>query len=366
MARAAEQAAEGLRGRVGAVTDGAPLGRQGDSMAALADGMKALTNHLSKQEADAAATSDRGKLASISREEEQLAFLARGCDRLTVPMCAGITGKELFHALRHLAVSARPLLRTVQWQVKLTNRIAFAYAGLRFGGRSLATVPKYALAPADFPRCTDEDLDAFVPPGDYSLEPNPRHPAVFTEWHRSTNRLIWCFGCVFGEEHRAQRYEAATRLVELHENHEVEWPASVIYDIWSELEWRWVEELKQLRRDLLRLIGDHAPTWDTLRFTALAPGADGAPWLRMPRTFDLSSAAEYFRTDIVPREQRRLQRAVLSMARKHVQPLRAGDGGGQVAGGDGGGATAGAPRVELLGPQLTREEAERAGGTPLA
>ncbi len=83
----------------------------------------------------------------------------------------------------------------------------------------------------------------------------------------------------------------------------MEWPASTIFDIWAEFSWRWCEELRQVRRDLLRSMKDPSPSMEAFKWTALAPGEDGEPWLFLPRTFRETDG--YFQLDVLPGQRRR-------------------------------------------------------------
>ena len=85
---------------------------------------------------DESTSHDKGKLASIGRPEERLVFIVRGCDSLTVPVCACTTGKELFHSLKTAGAQGRPQMRALQFPVNVTNRIA----GVPFYRRSRGQV----------------------------------------------------------------------------------------------------------------------------------------------------------------------------------------------------------------------------------
>ena len=120
---------------------------------------------------------------------------------------------------------------------------------------------------------------------------------------------------------------------------------------------------------------EDCPTFERIRFFATAPGPDGDPWLRLPRTFFLEDPDEYFQTDVVPR-------ACWSVAHKKganpLPGLRAGAEDGLLedpkfppkAGGteadvrpEPKGGKAGKSGVKdmakLLGPQLTAKEGAR-------
>ena len=60
---------------------------------------------------------------------------------------------------------------------------------------------------------------------------------------------------------------------------------------------------------MLRELREEAPSYERIRFFLTAPGADGTPWLRLPRTFDLEDPDEYFQRDVMGRQTRALNRA---------------------------------------------------------
>lgn len=122
--------------------------------------------------------------------------------------------------------------------------------------------------------------------------------------------------------------QAAAHLLRLGEEHAHAWPLSAVISTWEELWSRFVEELRVLDRQARREMQEEAPSFDRLRFFATAPGGDGEPWLRLPQTFNLQDPAEYFQVDILPRQQRMLDRACWSLALRKggaLQGARAGE-----------------------------------------
>ena len=129
---------------------------------------------------------------------------------------------------------------------------------------------------------------------------------------------------------------------------------------------RYIEELKDLDRELRRAMKEESPTFERIRFFVTAPGEDGEPWLRLPRTFFLEDSREYFQTDIIPRHNRLLSRACWQVALRKPP-------GGSLQGGKAGEETEASesrpdPKTGkaetsvkgLLGPPLTNKEAARA------
>lgn len=113
------------------------------------------------------------------------------------------------------------------------------------------------------------------------------------------------------------------------------WPAHAIFGVWEELWSRYVEELKDLDRELRRAMKEEAPTFERIRFFATGFGEDGEPWL----------GNEYFQTDIIPR---------LQGGKAGEEPEASLSRPGSKLG------KADAPPKGLMGPLLTNKEAARA------
>ncbi|CAE7248885.1 unnamed protein product [Symbiodinium sp. CCMP2592] len=242
---------------------------------------------------------EKGKLSAIGRQEERLVFLLRGCDSLDVPLAAGVVGKELFHSLRAAATQARPKLRQLRFPVNLTNRLCYALASASFGAKDVKSLPLHCGSAADFPQTEEADFDAYSSPPDLKLEARPRGPTTVSTWLRNALRQAWGLACVYGQQHYAVWEAAALHLTKLGEEHSYAWPAHVIFDVWEELWARFFEELREVDRDLRRLMREESPTFDRMKFVATAHNAEGRPWLRLPGTFRLEDPREYFTTDVL-------------------------------------------------------------------
>ncbi|CAE7233656.1 unnamed protein product [Symbiodinium sp. CCMP2592] len=305
---------------------------------------------------------EKGKLSAIGRQEERLVFLLRGCDSLDVPLAAGVVGKELFHSLRAAATQARPKLRQLRFPVNLTNRLCYALASASFGAKDVKSLPLHCGSAADFPQTEEADFDAYSSPPDLKLEARPRGPTTVSTWLRNALRQAWGLACVYGQQHYAVWEAAALHLTKLGEEHSYAWPAHVIFDVWEELWARFFEELREVDRDLRRLMREESPTFDRMKFVATAPNAEGRPWLRLPGTFRLEDPREYFTTDVLDKLQRQLSRAAWAQALRG--PARTGlPGGGGRAGDASADGQAGHPGKADDPP--TRAGGVKAGGLPL-
>eukprot|EP00438_Fugacium_kawagutii_P001653 Skav236324 [mRNA] locus=scaffold97:181652:191974:+ [translate_table: standard] len=344
----------------GAYTDGEPP-RMDETTKALQAIAKAVTAK------DEAASHDKGKLASIGKVEERLVYLVRGCDALTVPLGKATVGKELYHSLRATSTQGRPQLRMMQFPVNINNRVAYGLASLSLGGKDIKALPDYCLSAADFPLTSEEEFDNWSGCSDVKLEKRPKPPMTLNAWYRNALREAWGISCVYGTEHYSSFEQAASYLLKLGEEHSYMWPAHAIFSVWEELWARYVEELKDLDRELRRAMKEESPSFERIRFFVTAPGDDGEPWLRLPRTFFLEDHLEYFQTDVIPRHNRLLSRACWQVALKKTPT-------GGLYGGKAGegpeasesrpgpklGKTDGSASKGLLGPPLTNKEAARA------
>ena len=345
----------------GAYTDGEPP-RMDETTKALQAIAKAVTSK------DEAASHDKGKLASIGKVEERLVYLVRGCDALTVPLGKATVGKELYHSLKATSTQGRPQLRMMQFPVNINNRVAYGLASLSLGGKDIKSLPDYCLSAADFPLTSEEGFDGWTGCPDQKLEKRPKPPMTLNAWYRNALRESWGVACVYGTEHYSTFEQAASFLLKLGEEHAYMWPAHAIFSVWEELWSRFVEELKDLDRELRRAMKEEAPSFERIRFFVTAPGEDGEPWLRLPRTFFLDDGLEYFQTDVIPRHNRLLSRACWQVALKKTP--QGGLHGGKAGAGPEASESRPGPKLGkndsspsqkgLLGPPLTNKEAARA------
>ena len=334
----------------GAYTDGEPPATD-ETTKALQAIAKAVTSK------DEAASHDKGKLASIGKLEERLMYLVRGCDSLTVPLGAATVGKELYHSLRATSTQGR-------FPVNINNRVAYGITSLSFGGKDLKSLPDYCLSAADFPLTSEEEFDGWSGCADMKLEKRPKPPMTLNAWNAL--RQAWAISCVLGTEHYSTFEQAASYLLKLGEEHAYMWPTHALCSVWEELWSRYVEELKDLDRQLRREMKEDAPTFERIRFFVTAPGADGEPWLRLPRTFFLEDPHEYFQTDVLPRHNRLLSRACWQVALKRAP--QGGLHGGKAGEGTEAWDSRPGPKTRkadpsnkpLMGPPLTTKEAARA------
>ena len=251
---------------------------------------------------------DKGKVSSVGRLEERLVFIARAADNFRISLAPGVTGRDAFHALRAAATNSRPLLRQLKVPINLTNRVIYSLVAVQHGGRCAKSGADYAACAGDYPATTEEDFDAFRLPSGYQLEKKPRMPTTLVSWHRCALRQAYVASLFYGAEYLPEFEGAAHELLRLGEELSFAWPMTMVMDVWEELWMRWCSELRDIDVQALAAMHLEHPSFEQLRFFLTSPGADGAPWLRIPRCFDLQDVAEYFQTDIIPRQQRLLTR----------------------------------------------------------
>ena len=211
---------------------------------------------------------------------------------------------------------------------------------------------------------TDAELDAFSSESRSSKpqEQRPQNPQKLDEWIVRVKRQtdVWCL--VYGEEWRGVKTHAMERLAEWHMGLPHKWPLSVVMDIWEELHWRFMEEMKELVRLLKKEAARESMTLTEMRFHALLPGPDGQAWLRLPETFNIEKPGTWFQEEVIPRIERKQERLLWNLTWQGG-PRK---GAPQPAGGDAGGTTASSqadskPTLKSLwGPKLTAEEVSRA------
>jgi hypothetical protein len=134
----------------------------------------------------------------------------------------------------------------------------------------------------------------------------------------------------------------------------------VLADVWEELHWRFLEELKGELRKIKSQAGRETMSLTDLKFYALMPNESGEPPLQLPRTFNLNHPEGWFLTEVLPRIERRQERLLWKLTWEGGGKAR---GPGHAAGGAGGAGQGQDDKVSLkalLGPKLTAEETARA------
>ena len=105
---------------------------------------------------------------------------------------------------------------------------------------------------------------------------------------------------VYGEEWRQVRTHALDLLKEWHQATPHKWPLAVLSEVWEELHWRFLEELKEILHLLKEEASRETMSLQDIKFFALLPNEHGQAWLELPRTFDLLNPEGWFAPEVVP------------------------------------------------------------------
>lgn len=333
----------------------AGAGTTTDSMTVLAQAIQSQTAEIAslvKAQHDQPAH-PAGTLKGLSRLSEEMVFIMRACDQYHVAVCPGEVGTALANALIASQVGASTKLRALGFRQRMSSRLAVGLAGPFWGSQE-----KYCLTAADFVQYTDAELDAFSlersnKPG---TEQRPAPPTKIEEWCARARRQNQVWKLVYGEEWSDVREHAVETLAIWHQETPHKWPLQVVMDTWEELHWRFLEEIKELVRQIKKQAKRESLTLQELRFYALLPGPDGTAWLSLPRTFDLMNPEGWFKTELEPRIERKQERTLWRLTWDGGKRERAPQAGGVSGDKDKERGKA----VALIGPKLTTEEVTRA------
>eukprot|EP00913_Durusdinium_trenchii_P026135 g24517.t1 len=210
-----------------------------------------------------------GTRSSIGSEESLDVYLARGCNTLTVEVCPDVTGKELFDALKRACSHAKAKLQQIEWPCLVTNGIAYGLAALQHGGKDHTTLAPWQLSVAHAVTAKPRDFDQYEAPKDDKIEPKPRYPTHFATWLKQARNEIKMLGSVLGLEHKKERLKALDQIERAHEQDSDVWPENYCYSLWEELKAAWVEELRESRRQLCRILNTDNPRKEDLKWVAI-------------------------------------------------------------------------------------------------
>ena len=268
-----------------------------------------------------------GTRSALGAEEGLDMYLARGCNTLKVEVLPDATGKELFDGLKRACGHSKALLQGIGWPCLVSNGIAYGLASLCHGGRDHTTLPGWSLSVAQAVTAKPKDFDGYEMPKDDKVEPKPRHPTHFATWVRQAKNEISMIGSVMGLEHKVDRLKALDQLEKAHEADPEAWPESYCFSLCEELKAAWVEELREERRKLCKILNTDQPRKEDLKFVALAPGSG----FRFPNTFRLDDPTSYYQTVCVPRQSRAIKSIIYSQLhqKRHAPKVGETEDGGQ-------------------------------------
>ena len=331
----------------------APAGS--DSMAVLAQAIQSQTAELaSLVKAQHEQTNHpQGTVKGLNRLSEEMVFIMRACDQYTVSVYPGEVGSSLANGLLSAQVGAATKLRAMGFRQRMTTRLAVGLAGPFWGSQE-----KFCLGAADFIQYTDAELDAFAADRTHKggVEQKPAPPTKLEDWTARVKRQNEVWRLIYGEEWRDVREHAADTLAGWHQECPHKWPLAIVMEAWEELHWRFLEEIKDIIRNLKKIAKRESLSLQELRFYALLPGPD----VRLPNTFDIKNPEGWFKTELEPRIERRQERALWRLTWDGGRRDRGHPAGGAPSSSAGAPPSPDKPGKALLGPKLTAEEVNRA------
>ena len=258
-------------------------------------------------------TGTKGQVSSIKEGEKLDVFLARGCGQLSIELCKGVYGKELFHSIKRAGLHAKHELSLIKWPVLITNRVALSIAGLWWGGTE-----SFTLLAADCATARVEQIENWSPPTEHKIEARSRSPTTFLTWLRYAENSIKVFGSAYGLEHVQERNKFLQPLREAHEEDENAFPFTYCVQLFEEMTAVWCEEIRENRRRLCAKLGTENPRLEDFKLVALSPSATGQANFQFPRVWDLADPAGYYQRVILPRQNKAMARLLNKQLHDHV------------------------------------------------
>ena len=252
-------------------------------------------------------------MSSIKEGEKLDVFLARGCGQLSIELCKGVYGKELFHSIKRAGLHAKHELSLIKWPVLITNRVALSIAGLWWGGTE-----SFTLLAADCATARVEQIENWSPPTEHKIEARSRSPTTFLTWLRYAENSIKVFGSAYGLEHVQERNKFLQALREAHEEDENAFPFTYCVQLFEEMTAVWCEEIRENRRRLCAKLGTENPRLEDFKLVALSPSATGQANFQFPRVWDLADPAGYYQRVILPRQNKAMARLLNKQLHDHV------------------------------------------------
>ena len=258
-------------------------------------------------------TGTKGQVSSIKEGEKLDVFLARGCGQLSIELCKGVYGKELFHSIKRAGLHAKHELSLIKWPVLITNRVALSIAGLWWGGTE-----SFTLLAADCATARVEQIENWSPPTEHKIEARSKAPTTFLTWLRYAENSIKVFGSAYGLEHVQERNKFLQALREAHEEDENAFPFTYCVQLFEEMTAVWCEEIRENRRRLCAKLGTENPRLEDFKLVALSPSATGQANFQFPRVWDLADPAGYYQRVILPRQNKAMARLLNKQLHDHV------------------------------------------------
>ena len=298
-------------------------------------------------------TGTKGQVSSIKEGEKLDVFLARGCGQLSIELCKGVYGKELFHSIKRAGLHAKHELGLIKWPVLITNRVALSISGLWWGGTE-----SFTLLAADCATARVEQIENWSPPTEHKLEARGKAPTTFLTWLRYAENSIKVFGSAYGLEHVQERNKFLQALREAHEEDENAFPFAYCGQLFEEMTAVWCEEIRESRRRLCAKLGTENPRLEDFKLVALSPSTTGQANFQFPRVWDLADPAGYYQRVILPRQNKAMARLLNKQLHDHVTKEKRPDHRKTA------GPTGASNPLPADGPSLEAEDPDKAGRAP--
>ena len=143
---------------------------------------------------------------------------------------------------------------------------------------------------------------------------------------RAAKQQIKIFGAIYGEEHIEERTDALAFLEGIRESYEEFFSPSFLMAVWGEMTFEYIMVVTEGIRRMLQALPKGARR-DKLKERALTPRPDGATVWKFPVTFKMTNALGFWKSRIVPRLGRKVERDMLQDAIPHQIGKRAAGGG---------------------------------------
>ena len=128
---------------------------------------------------------------------------------------------------------------------------------------------------ADFVQVMDAELDAFASESRTTKQQGEQHPAPpvrLDDWVSRVTRQNQVWALTYGMEFLEVRQHALELMSGWRQELPHKWPLQIVMDAWEELHWRFIEEMKELLRQLKKTAKRESMSLSEIRFHALLPG----------------------------------------------------------------------------------------------
>ena len=245
-----------------------------------------------------------GTIENIRRNEEIHVYVARLFDNNTVALCPGVYGKSLAQGHKSLNGKRRPLYDQYRISGGFSNRIFISADCLYWGCRDKEE--DYYLEESDCPTGPTREFDKYTSPSGWTIEARARASHPIETWKINAANMSRMFAAVYGAELMQGRLAAIEYLRSLHIDYPRKYTLSSLRSAWGTLNYRWVQELRDMTNTLRMHAQVERPTFAQLRAIGMTViTATSRAVYQRPTAFNLADPKGYFATEIVRRMKRR-------------------------------------------------------------